>query len=155
MRTLAAILVETARPLVLAELEVPPPGPGQVLVEVAYAAVCHTQLLEVRGHRGPDPYLPHCLGHEGSGRVRTTGPQVRKVASGDPVLLSWMRGSGAEVPGTSYSWGGRRVNAGGIATFGRLMLISENRLTVLPAGFPLRDAALFGCAVPTGAGAVL
>ncbi len=153
-KTIAAILVETGRALELAELDIPALKPGQVLVEVAFSGVCHTQLLEARGLRGPDAFLPHGLGHEGSGRVLETGPGVNKVRAGDPVLLSWMKASGADVPGTVYQWGGRKVNSGAIITFARAVVVSENRLTILPAAFPLREAALFGCAVPTGFGMI-
>lgn len=154
MKTLAAVLVETGKPLVLAELEIPALQPGQVLVEIAFSGVCHTQVLECRGHRGEDRYLPHCLGHEGSGIVCDVGPGVTKVKAGDRVILSWIKGSGADVPRTVYRWGDRKVNAGGITTFSRHAVISENRLTLLPQEIPLRDAALLGCAVPTGVGAV-
>lgn len=154
MKTTAAILVETGKPLVLGELEIPALKPGQVLIEIAYSGVCHTQVMEVRGDRGADPYLPHCLGHEGSGRVLEVGEGVTKVKPDDHVILSWIKGSGADVPGTVYMWDGRKVNAGGITTFSRHAVISENRLTVLPKEFPLRQAALLGCAVPTGMGAV-
>jgi S-(hydroxymethyl)glutathione dehydrogenase/alcohol dehydrogenase len=123
-------------------------------VEVAYSGVCGTQLLEARGLRGPDPFLPHLLGHEGSGRVAETGPSTAKVRPGDRVLLSWMKGSGADVFASVYGWGGRKVNSGAIATFSRMSVISENRLSVLPREFPLREAAFFGCAVPTGFGMV-
>ncbi|HZT80992.1 MAG TPA: zinc-binding dehydrogenase [Gemmataceae bacterium] len=154
MKTPAAILVETGKPLVVDDLDIPPLRPGQALVEIHFSGVCHTQLLEVKGHRGKDPYLPHCLGHEGSGVVREVGPGVAKVKPDDPVILSWIKGGGANVPGTTYRWGGRTVNAGAITTFSRFAVISENRLTVLPAGLPMEDAALLGCAVPTGVGAV-
>ena len=70
MKTPAAILVDLAAPLPIVDLDVPPLKPGQVLVEIAFSGVCHTQLGEVRGLRGPDPFLPHCLGHEASGWVR-------------------------------------------------------------------------------------
>jgi S-(hydroxymethyl)glutathione dehydrogenase/alcohol dehydrogenase len=154
MKTTAAILVETKKPVELVELEIPQLKPGQALVEIAYSGVCHTQLLEVRGHRGEDKFLPHCLGHEGSGVVRELGPGVQKVKAGDRVVLSWIKGPGADVPGTQYQWGGRAVNAGAITTFGRHAVISENRLTVLPKELALREAALLGCAVPTGFGSV-
>lgn len=154
MRTVAAVLVELGQPLVLADLEIPGLKPGQVLVEVAYSGVCHTQVLECRGYRGADPYLPHCLGHEASGIVQEIGAGVTKCRPGDPVVLSWLKGSGADVPGTSYAWNGRVVNAGGITTFARQTVVSENRLTVLPATFDLREAAFLGCAVATGVGAV-
>lgn len=154
MKTTAAVLVKTGEPLVLAELEIPTLKPGQVLVEIKFSGVCHTQVLESRGYRGEDPYLPHCLGHEGGGIVRDIGPGVTKVQAGDRVILSWIKGSGADVPSTLYDWDGREVNAGGITTFSRHSVISENRLTVVPEGISMRDAAMLGCAVPTGLGAV-
>lgn len=154
MKTTAAVLVELGKPLEIADLEIPPLKPGQVLVEVAYSGVCHTQVGEARGHRGEDRFLPHCLGHEGSGVVAEVGPGVTKVKPGDRVILSWIKGSGADVPGTVYHWNGRSVNAGGITTFATFSVISENRLTLIPDGMSMRLAALVGCAVPTGAGVI-
>ena len=154
MKTTAAVLVELGQPLELVELDIPSLKPGQVLIEVAYSGVCHTQLLEVRGHRGEDRYLPHCLGHEGSGIVHDIGPAVTKVKPGDSVILSWIKGSGADVPGTNYGGNGRTVNAGAITTFATHSVISENRLTRVPDGLSMRQAALIGCAVPTGAGVI-
>ena len=69
MRTQAALLVELGQPLQIEEIGIPALKLGQVLVEIAFSGVCHTQILEARGRRGPDPFLPHCLGHEGSGTV--------------------------------------------------------------------------------------
>lgn len=155
MKTTAAVLVEPGRPLELADLEIPALKPGQVLVEVAFCGVCHTQILEARGHRGEDRYCPHCLGHEGSGFVREVSSSITKVKPGDRVILSWIKGSGADVPGTVYGWNGRNVNAGGITTFATHSVISENRLTVIPDGLDMQRAALIGCAVPTGVGVVL
>lgn len=154
MKTLAAVLVEIGRPLELAELEIPHLAPGQVLVEIAFSGVCGTQLGEVRGTRGPDAYLPHCLGHEAGGSVVDVGPAVTKVRIGDRVILSWMKGAGRDVPGSTYRWNGRTVNAGGVTTFSRHAVVAENRLTPLPESFPLREAALLGCAAPTGLGAI-
>jgi S-(hydroxymethyl)glutathione dehydrogenase/alcohol dehydrogenase len=154
MKTTAAVLVEPGHPLELADLEIPLLNPGQVLVEVANSGVCHTQVLEARGHRGPDRFLPHCLGHEGSGIVREVGAGVGRVKPGDGVILSWIKGEGADVPGVVYGWQGRSVNAGAITTFATHSIISENRLTPIPDGLSMRLAALVGCAVPTGAGVV-
>lgn len=155
MKTLAAVLVETGKPLALAELDIPPLRAGQALIGIAFSAVCRTQILECRGQRGEDRYLPHCLGHEGSGTVCDTGPGVTKVKTGDRVILSWIKGSGSDVAGTAYRWGDRVVNAGAITTFSRHSVISENRLTAIPDGLPMRAAAMLGCAVPTGVGSVL
>lgn len=155
MKTTAAVLVSPDVPLELAEITIPDLRPGQVLVEIAFSGICHTQLLERRGDRGPDPYLPHCLGHEGSGIVRAVGPHVSRCKTGDRVVLSWLKASGMDVSGTVYDWRGRNVNAGGVTTFAKHSVISENRITVIPAELPLDRAALIGCAVATGAGAVL
>ena len=155
MRTEAAVLFELNQPLRLLDLAVPELRAGQVLVEVAYSGVCHSQLHEVRGRRGPDRFLPHVLGHEGSGTVLAVGEGVVKVRPGDRVVLTWIKGLGADVPSTCYAADCGRVNSGAISTFMRHAVVSENRLVVLPPGVPLREAALLGCAVPTGAGVVL
>jgi S-(hydroxymethyl)glutathione dehydrogenase/alcohol dehydrogenase len=154
MKTQGAVLVETGKPLELVELEIPALKPGQVLVQIAVSGVCHTQLLESRGYRGKDNFLPHCLGHEGSGMVQEVGPGVHKVQAGERVALSWIKGSGADVSGSVYQWGDRRVNAGAITTFSRLSVISENRLTVIPEKTSMLDGAMLGCAVATGLGSV-
>jgi S-(hydroxymethyl)glutathione dehydrogenase/alcohol dehydrogenase len=154
MKTTAAILVELGRPLELVDLEIPALKLGQVLVEIVYSGVCHTQVMEARGLRGADRFLPHCLGHEGSGIVREMGGNVSRVQAGDRVVLSWIKGNGADVPGTQYGWRGTLVNSGAITTFSRFSVISENRLTRLDPGLPMDLAALLGCAIPTGAGMV-
>ena len=154
MRTRAAVLVELGKPLELADLDIPPLQPGQALVQLAYSGICHTQVSEVRGYRGPDRFLPHCLGHEGSGVVREVGAGVTRVQPGDRVVLSWIKGAGGDVPGTKYTWNGRTVNSGAITTFSDYSIISENRLTLLDAALPFDAAALLGCAIPTGLGTV-
>lgn len=153
--TKAAILVQTGRPLELMDLTFPELKPGQVIVDVAYSGVCQTQLNEARGLKGEDRFLPHALGHEGSGVVREVGPGVTKVKAGDRVVLSWLKGSGADVPGTVYQADIGKVNSGAISTFMQATITCENRLTVVPASVPLKEAALLGCAIPTGAGVVL
>ena len=154
MKSTAAILVELNKPLELVELELPVLKPGQVLVEVTHSGVCHTQVLECRGYRGEDKFLPHCLGHEGSGIVREIGSSLTKVKEGERVILSWMKGTGGDVPGSVYRWNGRNVNAGAITTFGTLMVISENRVSLMPEEIMADQAAMLGCAVPTGLGVV-
>ncbi|HEV3344968.1 MAG TPA: zinc-binding dehydrogenase [Pirellulales bacterium] len=155
MQTEAAILVELNRPLRHATLTLPELKPGQVLVEVAYSGVCHSQLHEVRGRRGPDRFLPHTLGHEGSGTVLEVGEGVHKVRPGDRVVLTWIKGRGADVPSTVYRDGSTAINSGAISTFMRHTITCESRLVPLAADIPLGEAALLGCAVPTGAGIVI
>jgi S-(hydroxymethyl)glutathione dehydrogenase/alcohol dehydrogenase len=154
MKTEAALLVQTGQPLVLAEIETPALRPGQVLVEIAYSGACGTQVMEWRGDRGEDKWVPHCLGHEGTGTVLEAGGAVSKVKVGDKVVLSWLKGTGIEAGGAVYDWDGRKVNAGGVTTFQRHSVISENRLTLLPPDLPMDVAVLLGCAAPTGMGAV-
>lgn len=155
MKTEAAILVELRKPLVLAELAIPALKTGQVLVEIAFSGACGSQVNEVLGNKGEDKWLPHCLGHEATGTVLETGPAVTKVKAGDKVVLSWIKGSGIEAGGCVYEWEGRKVNAGAVTTFQRHAVVSENRLTAVPAGLSLELAVLLGCAAPTGMGAVL
>jgi S-(hydroxymethyl)glutathione dehydrogenase/alcohol dehydrogenase len=111
--------------------------------------------LEVRGKRGPDRFLPHTLGHEGSGTVLEVSTGVTKIKPGDHVVLSWIKGSGADVPSTVYQSAEGPVNSGAISTFMHHTVTCENRVTPIPDAMPLREAALLGCAIPTGAGIVL
>lgn len=154
-RTRAAILHHVGQPLQIEDLQIPALSTGQVLVEVAFSGVCRSQLMETRGQRGPDPWLPHMLGHEASGTVLEVGKGVTKVCAGDLVVLTWIRGTGLEGGGTKLFNGRHHVNAGPITTFGTHTVVSENRVVPLPAGVPLDVAVLFGCALPTGAGMVL
>ena len=153
----AAILTNVNKPLIVkSNVKYSPPRRGQVLVKLAYSGVCHSQLMERRGQRGPDIYLPHLLGHEGSGQVISVGEGVHKVSPGDLVVLGWIKGSGLESGGAQYHCDGlaQTINAGGVTTFNEYALVSENRVVPLPPGVPLDIAVLFGCAVPTGAGII-
>jgi S-(hydroxymethyl)glutathione dehydrogenase / alcohol dehydrogenase len=152
LQTEAAVLVELNQPLKHTTLSLPDLKSGQVLVDVAYSGVCHSQLHEVRGRRGADRFLPHTLGHEGSGTVLAIGAEVTKVRPGDRVVLTWIKGQGADVPSTVYHEGATPVNSGALSTFMRQTITCENRLVPLSGEMPLREAALLGCAVPTGAG---
>ena len=154
MKTQAALLVQTGQPLVLADIHTPALKPGQALVQIAFSGACGTQVMEWRGDKGEDKWVPHCLGHEGAGIVLEVGSDVTKVKPGDKVVLSWIKGSGIEAGGAIYDWDGRKVNAGGVTTFQRHAVVSENRLSLIPAGLPLDVAILLGCAAPTGMGAV-
>jgi S-(hydroxymethyl)glutathione dehydrogenase/alcohol dehydrogenase len=154
MKTEAAVLAETGKPLQIQELTIPDLKPGQVLVDVKYSGVCHSQLLEVCGKRGPDRFLPHTLGHEGSGIILEVGIGVTKVKPGDHVVLSWIKGSGADVSSTVYQSADGPVNSGAISTFMRRSITCEDRVTPIRYAMPLREAALLGCAVLTGAGVV-
>ncbi|MDZ4762503.1 MAG: zinc-binding dehydrogenase [Alphaproteobacteria bacterium] len=155
MKTEAALLIATGKPLEVAEIGIPALNPGQVLVEIAYSGACGTQVMEWRGDKGEDKWVPHCLGHEGVGRVLETGSAVTRLKKDEVVVLSWIKGTGIEAGGAKYDWNGKSVNAGGVTTFQKHAVVSENRLTVLPAALDPKVGILLGCAAPTGMGAVL
>lgn len=156
IKTLAAILDEINRPLQIEELTIPELKAGQVRVKVAYSGICHSQLNEIKGLKGEDKFLPHTLGHEGSGIVEEIGAGVYKVKPGDHVVLTWIKGDGADVSSTLYKKNDKSiVNSGTISTFLTRAVVSENRLVKIPNEMPLREAALLGCAIPTGAGIVM
>ncbi len=152
----AAVLFETGQPLRICEpLLIPALKTGQVLVKIRYSGLCHSQLMEVRGGRGEDRWLPHLLGHEGVGVVEEIGDGVTKVQPGDTVVLGWIRGDGLDAPGGLYQFEGQTINSGGVTTFSEKTIAAENRLVKLPEGMPQDVAVLLGCALPTGTGLVL
>ena len=151
----AAVLVEINQPLIVAELQMPEVlSYGQVYVELRYSGICGAQINEIEGAKGPDKFLPHLLGHEGSGIVQHIGPGVKTVKPGDHVVLHWRPSSGLQAEPAKYLWDGTEVNAGWVTTFNDEAIVSENRLTVIPKDFDLRLAPLFGCAVTTAVGVV-
>lgn len=152
----AAILTELKKPLAIGEVCLPEAlDVGQVLVRIHYSGICGSQLGEIDGAKGEDKFLPHLLGHEGSGAVVDIGPGVKHVKPGDKVVLHWRKGLGIESPVPSYRWNGEKLNAGWITTFNEFAVVSENRVTRIPPDSDMRVAALFGCAVTTGFGVVL
>ncbi|WP_432828400.1 Zn-dependent alcohol dehydrogenase [Dactylosporangium sp. CA-092794] len=168
--TAAAVLRAVDGPLTVEEIELNPVGPGQVRVRLAAAGVCHSDLSLANGTlRQP---LPAVLGHEGAGVVVETGPDVTGVAPGDHVVLNWSppcRACWYCAAGEPYlcehaddaravpfaSTGGEPVFAGlGTGAFAAETVVGANACIPVPADLPLAEAALLGCAVLTGVGAV-
>jgi S-(hydroxymethyl)glutathione dehydrogenase/alcohol dehydrogenase len=154
VKSRAAILVEQKKPLVIEEVEVPALKLGQVLVKVLVSGICGSQIGEIDGVKGPDRFLPHLLGHEGCGEVLEVGEGVRHVKPGDRVVLHWRKGAGLESVTPVYESKIGNVNAGWVTTFNEFAVVSENRVTAIPADLDPAIAALFGCAVTTGFGVV-
>jgi S-(hydroxymethyl)glutathione dehydrogenase/alcohol dehydrogenase len=151
----AAILVESKQPLIVDDITLPDNlGFGQVLVDIHYSGICGAQINEIDAAKGPDKFLPHLLGHEGSGVVQKIGPEVSTVQEDDHVVLHWRPSKGIQSPIPKYNWDGKTVNAGWVTTFNEQAVISENRLTVIPKDFDMRVTPLFGCAVTTAFGVV-
>jgi len=177
-RVRAAVFHGAGRPVQVIEVELAPPGPGEVEVAIAAAGVCHSDLHIVLGD-WPHP-APVVLGHEGSGIVTATGAGVTSLSPGDHVVLSWVPACGrcrycrrgrpaqcqlaAEVvaAGGVLLDGTSRLRIGGepgyhylgVSSFAERAVVPESGAVRVREDAPLELAALVGCAVATGVGAV-
>ncbi|PSR21488.1 MAG: alcohol dehydrogenase [Sulfobacillus acidophilus] len=174
----AVILPEYDQPLEVDVVEIDPPGPREVLVEMRASGVCRSDWHAIRGHL-PLP-VPLVLGHEGAGIVREVGPEVDRVHPGDRVVLSWIpscgvcqycvngqpelcdRANNAAVEGTLPSgqtrvrWRNEPISVfSATGTLADLAVVSVDSVVPIPASMPFDQAALLGCAVQTGVGAAL
>ena len=141
----AAILVKNKFPLLVTDIDLPSNLDfGQILVKILYSSICGAQINEIDCIKGKDKFLPHLLGHEGSGIVLDIGKGVKNVKVGDHVVLHWRKGEGIQSEPPKYLWKGKTVNAGWVTTFNDHAIVSENRLTKIPKNFNLRLAPLFG-----------
>jgi S-(hydroxymethyl)glutathione dehydrogenase/alcohol dehydrogenase len=154
-KTKAAILANSREPLIVDEIQLPETlEVGQVLVKVLYTTICGAQLNEIAAAKGPDKFLPHLLGHEASAKVLEIGPGVSNIKPGDTVVLHWRPSLGIQCKPPAYKWRGNTLNAGWVTTFNEHAVISENRMTPIPADYDLKVAPLLGCAVTTAAGVI-
>lgn len=168
-----------SRPLTIQQLELDPPGPGEVLVRIAAAGLCHSDLSVISGDR-PRP-TPMALGHEAAGIVEEVGPGVADLARGDHVVCVFVPSCGhcgpcAEgrpalcEPGAAANQGGTLLGGGhrlrapdgsvvhhhlGVSAFASHATVSRRSLVRIDPDLPPERAALFGCAVLTGVGAVV
>jgi S-(hydroxymethyl)glutathione dehydrogenase/alcohol dehydrogenase len=170
--TRAAVLTAVNAPLVVTDIDLPDPGPGQVRVRLAAAGVCHSDLSLATGTlRQP---VPAVLGHEGAGTVVAVGDAVTGVVVGDRVVLNWApscgdchfcglaepwlcanAGAAAVAPYARLASDGTELYPGlGTAAFAQETVVPATAVLPLPEGVPLAEAALLGCAVLTGYGAV-
>ena len=167
-----------SKPLTITEVSIDPPGYGEVLVKIAAAGLCHSDLSVIEGNR-PRP-LPMLLGHEAAAIVEELGEGVHDLAVGDHVVLVFVPSCGhcgpcaegrpalcepgavANNAGTLLS-GERRIHCDGgpinhhmgCSAFAEYATVSRCSLIKVDRDLPLDEAALFGCAVLTGVGAVI
>lgn len=187
MKTKAAVLYEMGAPqpyaeslpLVIDDLTLADAGPGEVLVEIAGAGLCHSDLSVLDGSRPRK--LPLVMGHEASGIVREVGAGVAEFVAGDHVVFSFVPvcgrclfcasgrgalcepGAQANIAGTLLSGARRFTNSEsevcnhhlGVSGFSQFTVAAAESLVKIDASLPLVKAALFGCAVMTGVGAVV
>ncbi len=154
MKFKAAVLVESKKPLVIEELEVPVLKYGQVLVKIICSGICGAQINEIDAVKGPDKFLPHLLGHEATAEVMECGEGVTTVKSGQRVVCHWRKGAGLQSPTPRYKSKLGDINAGWVTTFSEYSVVSENRLTSVPPELDPGIGALMGCAVTTALGVV-
>ena len=186
MKTRAAVLTRIgapapyaeSRPLEVTEVDLAPPGPGEVLVRVVAAGLCHSDLSIINGDR--PRRTPIVLGHEAAGVVEALGEGVTDLVPGDHVILVFVPSCGhcapcsegrpvlcepagaANVAGTLLG-GGRRLSWQGqpmdhfvgVSAFAQHAVLSRRGVQKIDRELPLEIAALFGCAVMTGVGAVV
>lgn len=147
----AAILDKTNGPLKIKDIEIPKLREGDVLVRIHYSGICGSQINEIKGIRDTSKFYPHLFGHEASGVVVDVGKKVSKVKMGDHVICTWIKLNGLDDGPKKYG----KYNAGSITTFQNYSVISENRLIKFdPRGLSMKEAALYGCMVPTGVSVV-
>ncbi|MEU1803830.1 Zn-dependent alcohol dehydrogenase [Streptomyces sp. NPDC019937] len=164
------VVFDGKAPRVVDDLEVRGPGPGEVLVAVAAAGLCHSDLSVIDGTI-PFP-VPVVLGHEGAGVVESVGPGVTHVAPGDHVALSTLANCGTCAdcdrgrptmcraaigrPGRPFHRGNgeRLFNFASNSAFAQRTLVTAVQAVKIPDEIPLTSAALIGCGVLTGVGAV-
>jgi Zn-dependent alcohol dehydrogenase len=167
----AAIGYAFGQPLVLEDIELDAPRSGEVLVRIAATAVCHSDVHLLRGEWAGT--LPIVAGHEAAGVVEEVGPDVTRVQPGDRVVVSLLRSCGRCVPCTNdapHNCDGvfaldresRIRNAHGetlhqginVGAFAEKAIVDQSQLVRIPDAMPLDRAALLGCGVITGIGAV-
>lgn len=154
MKSLAGILNETSRDLVVEEIDIPSHlESGQVLVKVISSGICGAQINEIDAVKGPDKFLPHLLGHEGFCEVIKTASDVLTVRTGDFAIMHWRPGAGLQSAPPVYNWRGRTLNAGWVTTFNRYAVVSENRVTTIKqTSLSSSTLPLLGCALTTAFG---
>src|SRR5262245_61113528 len=139
----AAILAESRKPLLIDEITLPDRlEHAQVLVRVHTSGICGAQINEIDAVKGPDRFLPHLLGHEALATVIENGPGVTSCARDDMVIMHWRPGKGMQSQTPAYAWNGRKLNAGWVTTFNDYAVVSENRVTPVPASIDRTSAPL-------------
>ena len=133
--TKAAVLFKLQKKLRIIDLKIPELKKGQVLVKILYSSICKSQLMEINGGRDNKKWLPHLLGHEGSGIIIKIGDAVSKVKIGDEVILTWIRSSGVESANPMYEFHNQIINAGKVTTFSNYSIVSENRIIKKPKNY--------------------
>jgi len=164
----AAVLYEHNQPLVIEEIDIDEPGPGEVMVRTVATGVCRSDQHRIEGRTPTE--LPAVLGHEAAGIVERVGEGVAYVRPGNHVVMGFIRFCGAcrycqtgrpflctqgRKPAQHLRRGGQRLNTFGVSSFAERMLVPESGVVKVREDAPLDKLSIVGCAVATGVGAVL
>ncbi len=155
MKSLAAIDTGYGKPLIVDEIEIPEPRPEQALVKLYSSGVCHSQLHQIHNK---DVVRPFVMGHEGTGVVTKVGKNVSHIREGDMVIVTWVprlpeKGRRpAYISGATYR---EQPLTGNVWTWGEDVLTNADYVVKVPSDTPKDLSSIVGCAVLTGAGAVL
>jgi Zn-dependent alcohol dehydrogenase len=161
MKTKAAIYTEAGKPMVIDDVDLPDPGPTQVLVKQFATGICHSQLHELDR---PNPQVPLVLGHESTAVIVAKGGQVNHVKEGDNVMVTWVqRGASPASPRpvpAQVLYRGKQVSYGAPAAVGTFTwaedaVLDEQMVVPLDKDVPTDITAPVGCAVMTGVGAAI
>jgi NDMA-dependent alcohol dehydrogenase len=177
MKTKAAVVYETGKPIEIEELDLDGPKDGEVLIRYTHAGLCHSDVHIAHGDL--PARLPMVLGHEGAGIIEEVGPGVTRVKPGDHVVCSFIPNCGVcrycatgrqsicdwgaailegYLPGERFPFTGSRGQYGGmciLGTFSQYGVIHQNSVVKVDDDLPLDKAALVGCGVPTGWGSAV
>jgi S-(hydroxymethyl)glutathione dehydrogenase/alcohol dehydrogenase len=177
MKTKAAVVYETGKPIEIEELDLDGPRDGEVLIRYLYAGLCHSDIHV--SHGDLEARLPMVLGHEGAGIVEEVGPGVTRVKPGDHVVCSFIPNCGhcrycatgrqsicdmgatileGYLPGERFPISGPRGQYGAmciLGTFSQYGVIHQNSAVPVDDDLPLDKAVLVGCGVPTGWGSAV
>jgi alcohol dehydrogenase (nicotinoprotein) len=177
MKTKAAVVYETGKPIEIEELDLDGPRDGEVLIRYLYAGLCHSDIHVQHGDL--EARLPMVLGHGGAGIVEEVGPGVTRVKAGDHVVCSFIPNCGTcrycatgrqsicdmgatilegYLPGERFPISGPRGQYGAmciLGTFSQYGVIHQNSVVRVDNDLPLDKAVLVGCGVPTGWGSAV
>ena len=155
MNSKAAIHTEHGKKLTLGDVQIPDPRPDQVLLKLHSSGICHSQLHQMHNPEAPTPAL---LGHEGTGTVIAIGSDVNHVQEGDLAIVTWVDRKPV-IGRPSYPATGVTFNeaplSGGTYTWGEDVLVRSGYVVKIPKTSDKYKSSIVGCAVLTGAGAVL
>jgi NDMA-dependent alcohol dehydrogenase len=177
MKTKAAVVYQTGKPIEIEELELDRPREGEVLIRYTHAGLCHSDVHIAHGDL--EARLPMVLGHEGAGIIEEVGPGVTRVKPGDHVVCSFIPNCGTcrycatgqqsicdmgatilegYLPGERFPISGPKGQYGAmcmLGTFSQYGVIHQNSCVKVDDDLPLEKAVLVGCGVPTGWGAAV